>query len=96
MKVEYGMFKIPPNKRNGKEGKWTGALKDFLQGTQPMMRISFDDTDGSKAAANNCYSSLVQLIKRLNLQDKMYCKLRGSIVYTIRKGGMNDGAEIQN
>lgn len=50
MKVEYGMFKIPPNKRNSREGKWTSVLKDFLQGTQPMMRIAFDDTDGGKAA----------------------------------------------
>lgn len=91
MKVEYGMFQIPPNMRNGKEGKWTSALKDFLQGTQPMMRISFDDADGGKAAANNCYSSLIQLIRRLNVQEKMYCKLRGSTVYTIRKGGANNG-----
>lgn len=96
MKVEYGMFKIPPNKRNGKEGKWTDALKDFLQGTQPMMKISFDDTDGGKVAANSCYSSLIQLIKRSNVQEKMYCKLRGSAVYTIRKGGMNDDTEVQD
>lgn len=96
MKVEYGMFKIPPNKRNGKEGKWTGALKDFLQGTQPMMRISFDDTDGGKVAANTCYSSILQVIKRLDAQAQVYCKLRGSAVYTIRKGGMNDGTEVQD
>lgn len=96
MKVEYGMFKIPPNRRNAKDGKWSSELQIFMQGEQPMMRISFEDEDGGKAAANNCYSALVQLIKRLNAQNQMYCKLRGNAVYTIRKGGMNDGTEVQD
>ena len=96
MKVEYGMFKIPPNRRNVKDGKWSRELQTFMQGEQPMMRISFETEDGGKAAANNCYSSLIQLIKRLNAQSQMYCKLRGSVVYTIKKGGMKDGTEVQD
>ena len=95
MKVEYGMFKIPPNRRISREGKWAQELQTFMQGGQPMMRISFDDEDGGKPAANNCYSSLIQLLKRLNCFD-VYCKLRGSAVYTIRKGGMKDGTEVQD
>lgn len=97
MKVEYGMFKIPPNRRNVKDGKWSNELQTFMQGEQPMMRISFEDEDGGKAAANNCYSALVQLIKRLNAQSQMYCKLRGSVVYTIKKGCVNNGTtEVQD
>ena len=97
MKVEYGMFKIPPNRRNVKDSKWSSELQIFMKGEQPMMRISFEDEDGGKAAANNCYSALIQLIKRLNAQSQMCCKLRGSVVYTIKKEGVNNGTtEVQD
>ena len=96
MKVEYGAFKVPPNRRNLADSKWASELYDFLHNGAPTMRILFEAEDGGKIAANNCYSALIQLIKRLNVQEQLYCKLRGNGVYVIRKGGMKDGTEVQD
>lgn len=87
MKIDYGLFTLKQGPRQHDEDKWAKVLQDFLDQPEPMARITFEAADGVAAMAGirSAYSALVQLLKRRDLSQHIWCKIRDNQIFLIRQ-----------